>query len=110
MYQFITKENNILVIDLNGRGLLFQYVTGPDPKRDIFEVTQSWAGIHSLLSKLRNSQTYAAWDKSMAVWMQDQELCLMFRALSTKLEKKGEFSPEETAKLLDFLGRAPNLN
>jgi hypothetical protein len=42
--------------------------------------------------------------------MQDQELWLKFRAQDAKLEEECNFSPEETAKIMDFLGRAPNLN
>jgi hypothetical protein len=110
MYKFTTKQNTRLMIDLADRGILFQYATWRGQREDVFEVTQSWASIHALLAKLRNEQQYAAWDKSMLVWMQDQELRLKFRALDTKLEEECHFSQEETARIMDFLGRAPNLN
>jgi hypothetical protein len=110
MFNFTTKENNRLMMDLEGRGILFQYSTWRGQREDVFEVTQSWASIHALLAKLRNDQQYAAWDKSFLVWMQDQELYLKFRALDTKLEEECNFSAEETTRIMDFLGRAPNLN
>ena len=110
MYKFTTKQQTQLMIDLVDRGILFQYVTWLGQREDIYQVTQSWAGIHALLAKLRSDLQYAAWDKSLLVWMQDQELCLKFRALDTKREEQCNFSAEETARIMDFLGRAPNLN
>jgi hypothetical protein len=110
MYKFTTKQNTRLMIDLEDKGILFQYVTWCGQREDVFEVTQSWASIHALLAKLRSERQYAAWDKSLLVWMQDQELCLKFRALDTKLEEECNFSADETARIMDFLGRAPNLN
>lgn len=110
MYKFTTKQNTRLMIDLEGQGILFQYVTWWGQREDIYQVTQSWASIHALLSKLRSDKQFAAWDKSFLVWMQDQELCLKFRALDTKREEQCNFSTEETARIMDFLGRAPNLN
>jgi hypothetical protein len=110
MYKFTTKQNTRLMIDLEGQGILFQYVTWCGQREDVFEVTQSWASIHALLAKLRSERQYAAWDKSLLVWMQDRELCLKFRALDTKLEEECNFSAEETARIMDFLCRAPNLN
>jgi hypothetical protein len=110
MYKFNTKQNNKLMMDLEGEGITFYYTLCRNRQEEVFQVGQSWASIHALMAKLRNCEQYAAWDKSFFVWMQDQELCLKFRALDTKLEEKCIFSPEETAKILDFLGHAPNLN
>ena len=110
MYKFTTKQSTRLMMDLEDKGVLFQYVTWRGQREDIYQVTQSWASIHALLAKLHNDQQYAAWDKSLLVWMQDQQLCLKFRALDTKREEQCDFSPEETARIMDFLGRAPNLN
>lgn len=109
MYEFITEQNRTLRLDLDGRGVIFHYATGKDQKGKILRVGQSWAGIHALLAKLWTRQKYSAQDNSLSVWMQDQELCLRMRALDMKVEEC-KFSPEETARLMDFLGKAPNLN
>lgn len=110
MFEFISKQNRILTLDLQGGGITFQYVSGQGRKGDTFQVAQSWAGIHALLAKLRHDQTYSAWDNSLNVWMQGQELCLKFRTRNTRLEEECKFSPGETARIMDFLERAPNLN
>lgn len=110
MVEFTSKQNRILKLDLEGGGITFQYVTGQGRSGNVFEVGQSWAGIHALLAKLRNYKTYSAWDSSLSVWMQDQELCLKFRARRTKQEEECKFSPDETARIMEFLERAPNLN
>ncbi len=110
MYEFMTKQNTKLLLELEGRGVFFQYVAGQGKKEAVFQVTQSWASIHALLAKLRNYKSYAAWDNSLSVWIHDQELCLKFRTLDAKLERECNFSSEETEKIMDFLGRAPNLN
>ena len=110
MYKFTTTQNTRLMMDLEDQGILFQYFTCQGQREDVFQVTQSWASIHALLASLRHDREYAAWDKSLLVWMQDQQLCLKFRSLGTKLEQECNFSPEETARIMDFLGRAPNLN
>ena len=43
-----------VMIDLEGQGVLFQYVTWCGQREDVFEVTQSWASVHALLAKLRS--------------------------------------------------------
>ena len=106
MFTFLSNQNRKLMMDLESGGISFHY----DTRRGVFHVGQSWASIHALLARLRSDRQYAAWDKSLLVWMQDQELCLKFRALDTKLEEECNFSAEETARIMDFLGRAPNLN
>ena len=106
MHLFISKQNNDLVMDLEGRGMTFRYKTG----HGIFHVGQSWASIHALLSRLRNWQRYSARNQSISAWMQGEELCLRFSARELKFVEECKFSPEETARIMDFLGRAPNLN
>ena len=106
MYEFITKQNRKLVLDLEGEGVTFRYVT----RAGVFHVGRSWAHIHALLTKLQNWKTYSARDQSLDVWMQDQELCLRFRTPEMGMDELCKLSPEETARIMDFLGRAPNLN
>jgi hypothetical protein len=106
MFTFLSNQNRKLSMDLESGGISFHY----DTRRGIYHVGQSWASIHALLARLRNDQNYSAHNKSLSVWMQDQELWLKFRAQDAKLEEECNFSPEETAKIMDFLGRAPNLN
>ena len=106
MHLFISKQNNDLVMDLEGRGMTFRYKTG----HGIFHVGQSWASIHALLARLRNWQQYSARNQSITAWMQGEELCLRFCARELKFVEECKFSPEETARIMDFLGRAPNLN
>ncbi|MGE5462963.1 MAG: hypothetical protein ACM3PS_06400 [Syntrophothermus sp.] len=110
MYEFISKQNYKLRLDLEGTGITFHYITGQDRRGDIFQVSQSWPSIHALLAKLRQDQKYSSWDKSLLVWMQDQELCLRISTRDRKLQQECKFSPEETANIMEFLGRAPNLN
>lgn len=110
MYEFISTQNHKLQLDLVGQGINFLYTTGQGRKGDVFQAGQSWAGIHALLSRLRSCREYSAWDRSLTVRMQDQELCLKFRALDTKQERECKFSPSETARIMEFLEKAPNLN
>ena len=91
---------------LENRGISFHYVAA----RGVYHVGRSWASIHALLMKLHNCQTYTATDHSLSVWMQDEELFLRFRVRERELEEECRFSPAETAKIMDFLGKAPNLN
>jgi hypothetical protein len=93
-------------MDLEDKGISFHYATA----RGVHHVGRSWASIHTLLMKLYKCQTYTARDHSLAAWMQDQELCLQFRARELRRDAECRFSAEETAKIMDFLGRAPNLN
>ncbi len=106
MQHFISKQNNKLVMGLEGKGLTFHYET----REGIFHVGQSWASIHALLARLRNWQRYSARNQSISVWMQDGEMCLQFCAREQDLVEDCKFSPQETARLMDFLERAPNLN
>lgn len=106
MYTFISRQNRTLIMDLEGGGISFRYNTG----KGVYHSGQSWAGIHALLAKLYRSQTYSTRTQSLSAWIQDQELCLRFRARGWKLEEVCKFSPEETLKIMDFLGKAPNLN
>jgi hypothetical protein len=106
MFTFMSNQNSQLSMDLESDGISFRYGT----RRAVYHVGQSWASIHALLAKLRNCQNYSAWNKSLSVWMKDQELCLKFRTRDMKMEEECNFSPEETARIMDFLGRAPNLN
>jgi hypothetical protein len=106
MYTFISNQNQKLVMDLESEGISFRY----DTRHGVYQVAQSWASIHALLAKLRNCQNYSAWNQSLSVWVQDQELWLKFRTRDKKAEEACNFSPEETARIMDFLGRAPNLN
>ena len=106
MFTFTSNQNRKLMMDLEGGGISFHY----DTRRGTYHVGQSWASIHALLSRLRNDQDYSARNQSLSVWMRGQELWLKFRAHDQKQEEECNFSPEETAKIMDFLGRAPNLN
>jgi len=106
MFTFISNQNRTLSMDLESDGISFHY----DTRRVAYHVGQSWASIHALLARLRNYQDYSARNQSISVWMKDQELCLKFRTQDAKAEDECNFSPEETAKIMDFLGRAPNLN
>jgi hypothetical protein len=106
MFTFLSNQNQKLSMDLESGGISFHY----DTRRSIYHVGQSWASIHALLARLRNDQNYSAQNQSLSVWMKDQELCLRFRAQDAKVQEDCDFSPEETAKIMDFLGRAPNLN
>jgi hypothetical protein len=106
MYTFMSNQNQKLSMDLESGGISFHY----DTHQGIYHVGQSWASIHALLAKLRKCQNYSAWNRSLSVWMDDQELCLKFRTKDMKLEEECNFSPEETTRIMDFLGRAPNLN
>jgi hypothetical protein len=106
MFTFLSNQNRKLSMDLESGGISFHY----DTRRGIYHVGQSWASIHALLARLRNCQDYSAHNRSLSVWMQDQQLWLKFRAQDAKLDEECNFSPEETAKIMDFLGRAPNLN
>ena len=106
MYEFTSKQNRRLTLDLVGGGVTFRYVT----RAGIYHIGRSWASIHALLAKLQNWQTYSASDQSLSVWMQDQELCLRFRTPEMGMDEFCKFSPEESARIMDFLGRAPNLN
>ena len=104
MVKFRSKQNRKLTMDLENRGISFHYVTA----HGVYHVGRSWGSIHALLMKLNNCRTYSSRDHALYVWMQDQELCLRFRAQGRVDECK--FSPAETAKIMDFLWRAPNLN
>lgn len=106
MFTFLSNQNQALTMDLESEGISFRY----DSRRGAYHVGQSWESIHALLAKLRNCQNYSARNQSLSVWMQDQELWLKFRTQDQKLEEECNFSPEETARIMDFLGRAPNLN
>ena len=106
MYEFISKQNKKLTLDLEGRGVTFRYVT----RAGVFHVGRSWASIHALLAKLQNWQTHSESDQSLDVWMHNQELCLRFRTPEMRMDEVCKFSPEESARIMDFLGRAPNLN
>ena len=106
MYEFWTKQNRKLRLDLEHKGISFHYVTA----QGVYHVGRSWASIHALLMKLYQCQTYSARDRSLSVWLQDRELCLRFRAGEHRLEDECNFAPGETAMIMDFLGRAPNLN
>ena len=106
MFTFMSNQNQKLIMDLESEGISFRY----DTHHGVYQVAQSWASIHALLAKLRNYQNYSAWNQSLSVWVQDQELWLKFRTRDKKLEEECNFSPEETARIMDFLGRAPNLN
>ena len=50
MDQFISNQNQTLLLDLQGRGITFHYAAG----RSDFHVGHSWGSIHALLAKLRN--------------------------------------------------------
>lgn len=106
MFTFMSNQNRKLSMDLESEGISFHY----DTQRGVYHVGQSWASIHALLAKLRNYQAYSARNQSISVRMQDQELWLKFRARDAKIEEECNFSAEETARIMDFLGRAPNLN
>ncbi len=110
MSNFISKQNDTLRLDLEGTGISFLYIRGQGRKGDVLNVPQSWPNIHALLTKLRHDREYSSWDQSLFVQMRGQELCLRFRTRDRKLYEKCEFSPEETARIMDFLERAPNLN
>ena len=104
MFTYKSKQNRKLMMDLEHRGISFHYVTA----HGVYHVGRSWASVHALLMKLYSCRTYSGRDQSLSVWLQDEELCLRFRARGRVDECK--FSPAETAKIMDFLGRAPNLN
>lgn len=104
MIKFRSKQNRKLMMDREDKGISFHYSTA----QGVYHVGRSWASIHVLLMKLNNSQKYSARDHSLSVWMQDQELFLRFRA--RELEDEVKFSPAETARIIDFLGSAPNFN
>ena len=110
LVEFTSKQNTKLGLDLEERGIVFHYAVGRDRKRNVLRLGQSWASIHALLAKLYTCQTYSAWDRSLSVWMYDQELCLRFRARDMKFEEEVKFSPDETIRIMEFLGKAPNLN
>ena len=104
MVKFRSKQNRKLMMDRESKGISFHYDTG----RGVYHVGRSWASIHTVLMKLNNLQKFSARDRSLSVWLQDRELFLQFRA--RELEDVCKFSPAETARIMDFLGRAPNFN
>ncbi len=104
MVKFRSKQNRKLMMDLEHKGITFHYATG----HGIHHVGRSWGSIHTLLMKLNRCRTYASRDHALYVWMQDQELCLRFQSRGRVDECV--LSPADTAKVMDFLGRAPNLN
>ena len=106
MFEFTSKQNHTLTMDLEGGGISFHYAA----RQRVYHVGQSWANVHALLAKLYTCQQYAARNRSLSVWMQDKELCLKFRASEQSLEEVCKFSPAETIRIMDFLGKAPNLN
>jgi hypothetical protein len=106
MFEFRSKQHRKLEMALEDKGISFRYGAA----RGVHHVGRSWASIHTLLMKLYKCQTYTAMDRSLSVWMQDQELCVRFRARGLRRDDECDFSAEETAKIMDFLGRAPNLN
>ncbi|HEY3475189.1 MAG TPA: hypothetical protein VGK56_11310 [Anaerolineales bacterium] len=106
MVEFWSKQNRKLKLDLESNGISFHYVTA----QGVYHVGRSWASIHALLMKLNTCRKYAASDHSLSVWMQDQELCLRFRAREWRQEEECKFAPGETAQIIDFLARAPNFN
>jgi hypothetical protein len=110
MSNFTTTQNDTLRLDLEGTGITFLYIRGQGRKGDVLHVPQSWPSIHALLTKLRYDREYSSWDRSLFVQMQDQELCLRFLTKDRKFYEECKFSPSETAKIMDFLERAPNLN
>jgi hypothetical protein len=92
------------MMDRESKGISFHYNTG----RGTYHVGRSWASIHILMMKLNNCQKYSTSDRSLSVWLLDQELFLRFRA--QELEEEVKFSPAETGRIIDYLGRAPNFN
>ena len=104
MVKFRSIQNRKLILDLEDRGISFHYAT----KRGVYHVGRSWASVHALLMKLNTCRKYSAVDRSLSVWMQGQALCLRFSLRGR--EEDCTFSPEETTRIMEFLGRAPNLN
>jgi hypothetical protein len=106
MVEFWSKQNRKLTLDLEQMGVSFHYVTAGD----VYHVGWSWSNLHTLLMKLYQCQSYSARDQSLSLWLQDRELCIRFRAGEHLPEEVCSFAPGETSKIMDFLGRAPNLN
>lgn len=106
MITFQSKQNRELLMDLDDEGISFHYTAA----KQVYHVGQSWASIHALLAKLYSMQEYSARNQSLSVWIQDQELYLVFHAPERKQAEVCRFSPAETGRIMDFLGKAPNLN
>lgn len=104
MINFRSKQNRKLMMDRENKGISFHYSTA----RGMYHVGRSWASIHTLLMKLNNRQKFSSRDHSLSVWMQGQELRLRFS--TQELEDEVKFSPAETARIMGFLGKAPNFN
>ena len=73
-------------------------------------VRQSWSNIHSLLSKLRKSQTYCAKDVPLLVWQQGEELHIRFHDPDNLVVEECVFSRQETKRILTKLETLPSLN
>jgi hypothetical protein len=110
MYRFYTKQSKQVIVKVEGRGITFLYYAVNARLADPFQVGQSWSGLHALLAKLRNQQTYSANEDSFSAWKQNDELSIRFQALDMPLEETLTFSKEMTVKLLSALETLPNLN
>lgn len=112
MYRFYTADNKKLSLGVDGRGITFIYRAANGHAAngnagDAIEVDQDWINVHSILTKLRNSQKYSARDNSLSVWKQGEELYVNLRALDRRLEETLIFSRETTAQFMHALGTLP---
>ena len=103
------KKINLRFETVKG-GLLFLFQRANKETDDTIRVRQSWSNIHSLLSKLRKSQTYCAKDVPLLVWQEGQELHIKFHDPDLLVVDECVFSSQDTKRILTGLEMLPNLN
>jgi hypothetical protein len=91
-------------------GLLFLFQRANEETDNTVRVRQSWSNIHSLLSRLRKSQTYCAKDVPLLIWQEGQELHIKFHDPGILVVNECVFSSQETKRILTSLEKLPNLN